>query len=74
MCLADADEWTVNPSPQTLAGWFLEQKPMNILLKSTGAMVAFSGDDHSLTYYTDRPVPQLIRDLAASENLFVWKP
>jgi hypothetical protein len=37
-------------------------------------MVAFSGDDHSLTYYTDRPVPQLIRDLAASENLFVWKP
>lgn len=74
VCLADADEWTDNPSPQTLAGWFLEQKPMNILLKSTGAMVAFSGDDHSLTYYTDRPVPQLIRDLTASENLFVWKP
>ena len=40
VCLADADECTDNPSPQTLVGWFLEQKPMNILLKSTGAMVA----------------------------------
>lgn len=73
VCLADGDEWTENPSPHLLEDWFSQRKPIIVWLKATGAMVTFNGDDHYLTYYSDQPVTQLIRDLAASENLFVWK-
>ena len=73
-CTSDDEEWCDNPVPETLQKWFFERKPLHVLLKSSDAMIAFSGDDHYLTLYTDKDVPEMVRTLASAEGLFVWKP
>ena len=71
---SDDEEWCDNPVPKMLQKWFFERKQLYVQLKSSDAMIAFSGDDHYLTLYTDKDVPEMVRTLASAEGLFVWKP
>ena len=74
VCLAEDGQWFDNPAPETLQKWIFERKPLCVILHSTNAMIAFTGDDHYMTFYSDQVVPELVRALATAEGLFVWKP
>ena len=74
VCTSDDEDWCDNPVPKMLQKWFFERKQLYVQLKSSDAMIAFSGDDHYLTLYTDKDVPEMVRALASAEGLFVWKP
>ena len=74
VCTSDDENWCDNPAPEIFQKWILERKPLYVLLKSSDAMIAFSGEDHYLTLYSDKDVSEMIRILASAEGLFVWKP
>ncbi len=68
-------EWKDNPSPEALELWFSERKPLYVLLSSARAMIALDSNDHYMTLYNpDEELLELVRSLAISEGLFVWKP
>lgn len=75
----DGEEWTLNPAPQDMAVHFLDsiasQSSLFILVEPGKAVFTFSGDEHWMTLYNpDGDLLALIRELASSEGLFVWKP
>ena len=68
-------EWTTNPEPATLVEWVGQRKPLFVVMETSDAMIAISGDDAYLTLYN--PSDQFlafVHQLAASEGLFVWQP
>lgn len=70
-----SSEWTDNPPPETLVQWLAERKPLYVLLKSASAMIAIDGNEHYMTLYnSNEELLELVRALATSEGLFVWKP
>ena len=67
--------WTDNPTPETLAKWVIDRKPLHVLLKTADAMIVARGDDLYMTLYgANEETLQLVSTLAAAEGLFVWKP
>lgn len=73
------DFWSCNPSPENLVEWISEsmskRKPLFVLFESTETLITISGDDTYMTLYNpDTDFLDLIRSLAASEGMFVWKP
>ena len=71
----DTEGRTVNPLPEALRDWIQERKPIYVVLKSSDAMISISGDDHYMTLYNpDKELLELVRTIATSEGLFVWKP
>ena len=49
--------------------------PLYVRVEPSDALFAFSGDEHYLTLYEPDPdLLELVRQLAASEGLFVWRP
>ena len=67
--------WTDNPTPEALAKWVMDRKPMHVLLKTADAMIVARGDDLYMTLYgANEETLQLVGTLAAAEGLFVWKP
>ncbi|MBO4827602.1 MAG: hypothetical protein J5506_10310 [Prevotella sp.] len=78
------NQTTTNPAPEDLAEWMLERKLIYVLLapcppvegeSEERAMIGFQGDDHYMTLYNpNAELLELVRLLAASEGLFVWKP
>ena len=72
---SSSGEWVTNPDPQALETWVMERKPLFLLMRSQDAMLAINGDDLYITLYNPKEeLLQLVRPLAASEGLFVWKP
>ena len=68
-------EWIINPSPSLLHAWMCNRRPVYVLLKSAGAMIVADRDDTYMTIYNpDDDTLAMIRAIAASEGLFVWKP
>lgn len=68
-------EWIDNPPPETLVQWLVKRKPLYVLLKSASAMIAIDGNEHYMTLYnSNEELLELVRALADSEGLFVWKP
>ena len=75
ICVCHSESWTENPEPETLEEWVSEREPLFVVLKSADAMIVISGDDHYMTLYNpNNRLLDLVRALAASENLFVWQP
>ena len=75
----DGENWTLNPAPEDLAVHFREsidsRSSLFILVEPCNAVLTFSGDEHWMTLYnSDGDLLSLIRELASSEGLFVWKP
>ena len=74
----DGEEWSVNlpvdVMVEHLEDSIVTHDPVYILVKPSGALIAFSGDDHYMTLYNpDGELLDLISQLAASEGLFVWQ-
>ncbi len=68
-------EWSDNPQPTSIEKRLLSGRSVYVLLKTEDAMIVFTGDDHYMTLYTPHvELLELIRPLAQSEGLFVWKP
>ena len=68
------DEWLDNPSPEVLAQWVMDRKPLHVLLKTADAMIVVRGDDLYMSLYgADEETLRLVGILAAAEVLFVWK-
>lgn len=75
----DGESWSTNISPEEMILAFEDSAsshtPLFILAGSSDTLVYFSGDDHNLTLYNPDPdALDLMRQLAASEGLFVWGP
>ena len=73
------EEWIQNPNPETIektiADSFMEKKSLLIELKSAKALITFNGDDHYMTVYNpNATLLKLLKALAASEGLFIWRP
>lgn len=65
----DGEVWETNPSPEELL-----RVPAMVLLEARDALITFAGDDHFMTLYNpDEDLLALIRPLAASEGLFLWR-
>ena len=63
-----------NPNPETIEHLMSEREPVFVILKSADAMISVSGEDTYLALYNpDAELLDLVRDLATSEGLFVWK-
>ncbi len=70
-----SEEWTINPHPADLEQWLLERKPLFVFIEASDALLTINGDDIYMTVYNpDEALLQLLRPLAASEGLFLWKP
>ena len=73
--VAGAEQWVENPAPEELEMWVKERKPLFFLMESQDAMISLAGDDTYMTLYNPNvELLELVRSLAASEGLFVWKP
>ena len=75
----DGDEWITNPTPHKLEAALLkclaDKQMLYIILKSADVLITVSGDDTYMTAYNPREeMTELIRSLADSEGLFMWKP
>ena len=75
----DGDEWITNPAPQELEAALLkcmaDKQMFYIILKSADVLITVSGNDTYMTVYNPREeMTELIRSLADSEGLFMWKP
>ena len=75
----DNDGGTENPEPETIVQWVREslsgQRPLYVLFRDNNVMLFLTGCDHYMTLFNpDDESLALLRLLAVSENLFVWKP
>ena len=69
------NEWSDNPLPETIEELLTSRKTVYVVLKSENAMVGFNGDEHYMTLYNpNENLLELVKLLAHSEGLFVWKP
>lgn len=67
------DEWaSVNPPPEEIAAAMTERY-LNILVEDS-LIVSEPDDAHMTLFNPDGELLQLVKDLAAGEGLFVWKP
>ena len=74
----DGEEWLTNPAPHelesALMGSMTDNQMFYIILKSADVLITVSGDDTYMTVYNPREeMTELIRSLAGSEGLFLWK-
>ena len=70
---SDGEEWTINPAPEEIYGTMSERIQMFVLV-GADALITFSGEDHYMTLYNpSEDLLALIRPLASSVGLFVWK-
>lgn len=68
-------EWTLNPAPSMLHEWVCHRRPVYVLLKSADAMIVADRDDTYMTIYNpDDDTLSILRQIASSEGLFLWKP
>ena len=75
---SDGEEWVTNPAPgdiEAMVQQCLSAKSiLYVLLKSADALITLSGDDTYMTvYHPSDDIIDLLRSLAVSEGLFVWK-
>ena len=69
------EEWVMNPQPESILESLSARETVFVVLKSEDAMIGFNGDDHYMTLHNpDENLLEMIRSLAISEGLFVWKP
>ena len=69
--ITDADEEDA-PAPEKVGAWIRGQV-LNILVD--GAMIVSDPEDHYMTVYgPDAELLELLKELARSEGLFVWRP
>ncbi len=69
------ESWIENPAPNALELMVLERKPLFVVLKHLQSMLSITGDDHYMTLYgPNDKVFDLIKSIASSEGLYVWKP
>lgn len=70
-----SEEWTINPHPVDLEQRLLERKPLFVFIEASDALLTINGDDIYMTVFNpDEALLQMLRPLAASEGLFLWKP
>ena len=74
----DGEDWITNPAPHeleaALLGSMADKQMFYIILKSADVLITVSGDDTYMTVYNPtEEVLELIRSLACSEGLFVWR-
>ena len=70
--LSIAEEGVVNPSPEHLAD---EMGKRHLLILIGDSMIQSEPDETYLTvFHPDAQLLELIREIAASEGLFVWQP
>ena len=74
----DGEEWLIDAPDYVMAEQLEDSiathSPVYILVKPSGALITFSGDDHYMTLYNpDGELLDLVSRLAASEGLFVWQ-
>ena len=74
----DGEDWITNPAPHELEAALLkrmaDKQMLYIILKSADVLITVSGDDTYMTVYNPtEEVLELIRSLACSEGLFVWR-
>lgn len=78
VCRDDEDEKDSlpDPAPELLAGWIRENRgTVNVLLPEEDALIAVPDDSTCMTVYNaDEALLALLRELAYSEGLFLWKP
>ena len=75
---SDGENWATNPAPSDIEAMVqqcLSAKSMlYIMLKPADALITLSGDDTYMTvYHPSDEIVDLLRSLAVSEGLFVWK-
>ena len=78
----NGDEWVTNPDPETMESWIgacLNDKPIEqtlfIRISSDSTLIMLERDCTNMTIFN--PTEELLgmlRMLASSEGLFVWKP
>ncbi len=69
------NEWSDNPQPASIEKWLLSGDSVYVVMKTEDAMIGFNGDDLYMTLYNaNGNLLELVRSLAISEGLFVWKP
>lgn len=69
---ADNDTWTSNPQPEELGKWLMDGINLWVVMEQEDAMITYFKDDLYLSLYNpSEPLLQLVRQLAASEGLFV---
>ncbi len=69
------DEQMHNPQPDLIETWLSSGSIVYTIIDCEDAMIGFDGDEHSMALYNPHEeLLQIIRDLAAAEGLFVWKP
>lgn len=78
VCL-DGETWTGDFAPEELERFLMGTNaspyPLYVRVEPSDALFAFSGDEHYLTLYEPDPgLLELVRQLAAAEGLFVWRP
>ena len=67
--------WSDNPLPETIEESLTSGKNIYVVLKSEDAMIGVNGDDHYMTLFNpNENLLELVKLLAHSEGLFVWKP
>ena len=74
----DGEKWELNPAPRTLARAFAESGMTDrvlVLAEPGPSLLVWNGDDTWMTVYDPTPaLLRLLRPLAASEGLFLWRP
>ena len=78
VCYDAEERWEENPDPETLAAKFAEDGEawtLYFFLPSEQALIMVNSDDLYMTVYgpTAR-LMEILRQLAQSEGLFMWKP
>lgn len=75
----DGETWATNSVPECLDGMVSDslsaKKMLYVILTAEDTMITISGDDTYMTIYNpSEEVKELLRFLATSERLFIWKP
>ena len=80
-CYEDIEVWhgmeerVLNPTPEILSVWLQERRLLYVVLKSADAMIGIDGYDHYMTLYNpNEKLIETVRQIAAAEGLFIWKP
>ena len=74
VCNLSTNETHQNPKPELLDEWVRSNKcDLQIFIEESMVMIA-TDDTHITLYNPSDDLTELIRDLARSEGLFVWKP
>ena len=70
--VAVGDQWIDNPDPELIQKQ-LGRRGLDVLIKNT--LIQYNRDDTHMTVYNPtEELLELLRILAQSEGLFVWKP